>query len=108
MMHKIKTTTEVIKSKDDEVAFSDLIFVISYPIQGRSKVNQYVLLRTLGEGSFGKVKLAIRCDTGEKYAIKIVKKSILRRRREFTKDSDGSILSTFYQLVLPVLSRIQE
>ena len=44
----------------------------------------------LGEGSFGKVKLATKVDTGEKYAIKTFRKSVLRRKREAYRDVDGS------------------
>ena len=45
----------------------------------------------LGQGAFGKVKLAIR-KTDEKeefFALKIFKKSQLRRKREYYKDSRG-------------------
>lgn len=43
-------------------------------------------MRTLGEGSFGKVKLAIHEVTGEKVALKII-----NRRKLVTRDMAGRI-----------------
>ena len=53
-------------------------------------LNEYIFLDFLGQGQFGKVKLAQK--DGKKYAIKIFKKSKLKRKKEFSKDKDGSIL----------------
>ncbi|KAK1861514.1 hypothetical protein I4F81_004098 [Pyropia yezoensis] len=39
------------------------------------KVGKYILLDTVGEGSFGKVKLGLHEDTGVRYAVKIMAKS---------------------------------
>ncbi|OHT08413.1 CAMK family protein kinase [Tritrichomonas foetus] len=41
----------------------------------RQEVGDYILGRTLGSGTTGKVKVAERKDTGEQVAIKIIKKS---------------------------------
>eukprot|EP00371_Babesia_bovis_P003390 XP_001612037.1 protein kinase domain containing protein [Babesia bovis T2Bo] len=41
---------------------------------GIHMIKDYALLGTLGVGSFGKVKLAIHCETGQKVAIKIIHK----------------------------------
>jgi serine/threonine protein kinase len=41
-------------------------------------VGQYVLQRAVGEGTFGKVKLAVHIPTGEKVAIKILEKSKIK------------------------------
>lgn len=37
--------------------------------QGNKLVNQYVILRKLGGGSYGKVKLAMNSDDNELYAL---------------------------------------
>ena len=37
-------------------------------------IGKYQLLRTLGEGEFGKVKLAVQHETGKEAAIKLIKK----------------------------------
>lgn len=51
-----------------------------------SRLNQYNILRTLGEGSFGKVKLATHMVTGQKVALKIIS-----RRKLITRDMAGRI-----------------
>ena len=53
-------------------------------------INDYVFDEFLGQGAFGKVKLAYNKSSGQKYAIKILRKSKLRRQREYVKDSKGS------------------
>lgn len=55
--------------------------------EDNSKVTQYLLGKTLGEGTFGKVKLGTHVLTGEKVAIKILEKSKIFN----VKDSKGSI-----------------
>jgi carbon catabolite-derepressing protein kinase len=44
------------------------------------RLNQYTVLRTLGEGSFGKVKLATHKLTGQKVALKIINRKKLMAR----------------------------
>lgn len=44
------------------------------------EVNQYTMLRPLGRGSFGDVYLA--SDRADQYAVKVLKKSALRRQRQ--------------------------
>jgi [calcium/calmodulin-dependent protein kinase] kinase len=58
---------------------------------GRSKINQYTITGKLGEGSFGKVKLAIKDGTDEKFAVKSFRKSALKRKREAYRDADGKM-----------------
>lgn len=41
---------------------------------GGQNVGQYVLSKTIGKGTFGKVKLGIHNLTGEKVAVKILEK----------------------------------
>ena len=48
---------------------------VNYKSYNKSKIKgPYYLGKTLGEGTFGKVKLAIHIKTGEKIAIKIINK----------------------------------
>jgi 5'-AMP-activated protein kinase catalytic alpha subunit len=42
--------------------------------QMRKRVGQYLIGDTVGEGTFGKVKIAIHIPTGEKVAVKILEK----------------------------------
>lgn len=46
------------------------------------RVGPYELGETLGRGNYGLVKLAVNRDSGEKVAIKIVKKSLLKSKNE--------------------------
>lgn len=39
-----------------------------------STIGKYQLLRTLGQGQYGKVKLAVNKDNGEEVAVKIMKR----------------------------------
>lgn len=45
----------------------------------------YKFIKTLGQGSYGKVKLAEDLRTGEKVAIKVIQKSKLRRVKDFVR-----------------------
>jgi len=44
-------------------------------------VNQFEVLRDLGKGSFGKVKLVKDRETGELFAMKVLNKSVLKKKR---------------------------
>ena len=43
--------------------------------QTTQKIRNYEIIKTIGEGTFGKVKLAKNIQTGELVAIKILEKS---------------------------------
>lgn len=47
------------------------------PTMKDAPLREYELVRTLGEGAFGKVKLARHTLTGTKVAIKVIKKALL-------------------------------
>lgn len=48
---------------------------------GRTRVGKYELGRTLGEGTFAKVKFAKNFETGENVAIKILDKDKILRHK---------------------------
>jgi hypothetical protein len=48
-------------------------------LHGMKRINQYLIIRTLGEGSYGKVKLAEDVNTGRQYAMKILRKTTVRK-----------------------------
>lgn len=53
------------------------------------RISQYKVLKELGEGSFGEVKL---CELHDRlYAAKVMSKSRLRKRREMVTDETGQI-----------------
>jgi len=45
-------------------------------------INDYVLVKTIGRGTYGKVKLGIHAETGEQVAIKICNKTLLAKKRK--------------------------
>jgi calcium/calmodulin-dependent protein kinase kinase 2 len=56
---------------------------------GNKTLNQYTVLQTLGQGNYGKVKL---CQTNDLYfAIKIYSKSLLRRRKDYSRCGSGRL-----------------
>lgn len=57
-------------------------------------LNNYIILKDIGKGSLGRVKLAIRRNNSKvkKYAIKILKKKFLMRKREVERNQDGKLV----------------
>ncbi|EGR31463.1 hypothetical protein IMG5_109220 [Ichthyophthirius multifiliis] len=91
--NRVKETFKIIKSLDNQV-FQEVLFAILIQKKGHKILNNYVFLGNLGQGSFGKVKLVVQIqDENIKYAIKILKKSILQKRRNYYEDQDGLIKS---------------
>ena len=43
-------------------------------------INQYMIIKTLGEGAYGKVKLCIDTQSNNTYAVKIMNKKILKTK----------------------------
>jgi len=61
-------------------------------------IKQYELGRTLGKGSYAKVKMCTDLTNGKVYAIKVFNKSLLKRRRLW--DSEGNRFKTAFDDVL--------
>ncbi|KAJ1625405.1 kinase-like domain-containing protein [Pavlovales sp. CCMP2436] len=68
------------------------------PGKPRKTVHQYELHEVLGRGSYGKVKRAVDTRTGSEFAVKILKKSFLKRQRRF--DAHTGVYSTGYEDLL--------
>eukprot|EP00742_Colponemidia_sp_Colp-10_P007941 GILJ01008568.1.p1 GENE.GILJ01008568.1~~GILJ01008568.1.p1 ORF type:complete len:556 (+),score=63.20 GILJ01008568.1:154-1821(+) len=54
---------------------------VSRDSDGHKQVNQYVLRQLLGRGSYGKVRMCEDKHTGDKFAVKIINKALLKRKR---------------------------
>ncbi|KAJ2653783.1 hypothetical protein IWW40_000067 [Coemansia sp. RSA 1250] len=57
------------------------------PRTGRKMINQYMIIRELGRGTHGKVKLAFDTVAGEYYAIKVIDKESRGRGRRMRQSS---------------------
>ncbi|KAJ2850227.1 hypothetical protein IWW36_002077 [Coemansia brasiliensis] len=57
------------------------------PRTGRKMINQYMIIRELGRGTHGKVKLAFDTIAGEYYAIKVIDKESHGRARRMRQSS---------------------
>ena len=60
-----------------------------------SKITDYILKQDIGEGNFGKVKLGIHKETGEKFAIKILNKEQIKIKMKNTIFKENEIISKF-------------
>ena len=68
-------------------------------------INNYKILESLGEGSYGKVKLCVKklLDLEKKYAMKIFKKSKLLKIRTMKKNANGGNFHRFLSYFDPFL-----
>ncbi|KAJ4460536.1 putative Calcium/calmodulin-dependent protein kinase kinase 2 [Paratrimastix pyriformis] len=58
------------------------IFCKQITATGEKLINEYLMIRSIGCGTYGKVKLATNTNNGQQYAIKILNKTLLRRKRK--------------------------
>lgn len=59
---------------------------LSDKVKTDQRIGQYNILKTLGEGSFGKVKLAVHRGTGQQVALKIIS-----RKKLISRDMAGRV-----------------
>lgn len=66
---------------DDQPSYRDVYshpaaveFAMAHPKRTIPKFGPYLLLRTLGEGEFGKVKLGLHMQWGEEVAVKLIRR----------------------------------
>lgn len=84
-------TPDIIVQDGDRHHPSDMASVVNAgpnPDKVRSdhRVGQYNIVKTLGEGSFGKVKLAVHRGTGQQVALKIIS-----RKKLISRDMAGRV-----------------
>lgn len=67
--------------KDEASAYTDvyshpaaMAYAAAHPRRTIPKFGPYLLLQTLGEGEFGKVKLGLHCQWGEEVAVKLIRR----------------------------------
>ena len=69
---------------------------------GQKKVNQYIVKKLIGRGTFGKVKIVVNSDTQAQSAMKIINKVKLKRK-VFAKDKNAY---TQIQLEVAVMKKM--
>lgn len=60
--------------------------IASDKIKSDNRIGQYNVIKTLGEGSFGKVRLAVHRSTGQQVALKIIS-----RKKLISRDMAGRV-----------------
>jgi serine/threonine protein kinase len=71
---------------------------ISYDDDGRKRINEYVMHEVIGKGSYSKVKLSYNIEDKKYYAIKIINRILLAKKKKgMIKTSEGN-MSFVYML----------
>ncbi|KAG8958433.1 hypothetical protein FRC03_009124 [Tulasnella sp. 419] len=60
-------------------------YATAHPRRQIPKFGPYLLLQTLGEGEFGKVKLGLHCQYGEEVAVKLIRRGSVDNAVRFSK-----------------------
>jgi hypothetical protein len=74
-----------LSSSDYNIHPSIAAYQIAHPRRGLINFGPYVLLQTLGEGEFGKVKLGVHKDYGEEVAVKLIRRGSVESSTRLTK-----------------------
>ena len=81
-------------------------------MHGMKRINQYLIIKVLGEGSYGKVKLVEDQNTGKQYAMKILKKIVRKTSRRLSihgsKDTVVGEIAIMKKLNHPNVVRLHE
>lgn len=62
-------------------------------MQGVTFVNQYIIMRTLGSGSFGKVKLCMNSQDQQLYAVKVINRQAMLRNSRLNRRPGSQMAS---------------
>ena len=85
LYEKIGNLTDIKSIKESEMTKN-------FDEQGNKYYNEYKVLKLLGKGAYSKVKLVIKDDV--KYAMKIIDKKELKKKKIFKQDKDGNVIVT--------------
>ena len=75
---------------------------------GHLLINNYELKEDIGEGNFGKVKLAIFRKTGEQFAIKIINKDKMKQKMQNILFKENEIITKFNHINVVYVFEILE
>jgi serine/threonine protein kinase len=68
-------------SPSTRTAIETNFITTSYTKNGQKQINQYIILSDIARGSYGAVKLVYNCVDHQQYAMKVVSKSLMQRRK---------------------------
>ena len=72
-------------------------------------INNYILKEEIGEGNFGKMKLGIYKPTGQKYAVKILNKEIIKQKMQNVDFHENEIITKFNHInVINIFELIED
>uniref|UniRef100_A0A673NEU1 Serine/threonine-protein kinase Sgk1 n=1 Tax=Sinocyclocheilus rhinocerous TaxID=307959 RepID=A0A673NEU1_9TELE len=82
-MDKSENFSDASEDEDDKVGIcTNIMFLIYNTLSKYAKPTDFDFLKVIGKGSFGKVLLAKRKRDGKCYAIKVLQKKVILKRRE--------------------------
>lgn len=82
---RIKSGTEVPSTSEHSIHPSISAYQRAHPRRPLINFGPYILLQTLGEGEFGKVKLGVHKDYGEEVAVKLIRRGSVDNDTRLTK-----------------------
>ena len=71
-----------INDEDDNIYETDDVTVTYDKKTGNKIVNEFYFLDTIGRGAYSKVKKCINLNTKEEFAVKILNKRLLRKKKK--------------------------
>ena len=81
-------------------------------MHGMKRINQYLIIRVLGEGTYGKVKLVEDQNSGKQYAMKVIRKTIRKTSRRLSihesSDTVAKEIAIMKKLNHPNVVRLKE
>ena len=83
---------EKIGNLKDIKAIKESELTKNYDDKGNKYYNEYQLIELLGKGAYSKVKLVVKDNV--KYAMKIIDKKELKKKKIFKQDPDGNVIVT--------------
>jgi [calcium/calmodulin-dependent protein kinase] kinase len=83
---------EKIGNLKDIQAIKESELTKNYDDKGNKYYNEYQLIELLGKGAYSKVKLVVKDNV--KYAMKIIDKKELKKKKIFKQDPDGNVIVT--------------
>jgi protein-serine/threonine kinase len=111
--HTISPTQTQDSRHDDRPVYQDvyshpaaIAFAAAHPRRTIPKFGPYLLLQTLGEGEFGKVKLGLHSQWGEEVAVKLIRRGNIETPIRMSKvEREIEVLRVRQLFLLPLLCK---